>query len=408
MGSHGGRFAMKMKRQLALIGRLSSLIILVLLMISGAAVVVAGEGAVDQQSKMAVSPRRQVPAMYVFGDSTLDVGNNNHLEGKGVPRANKPYYGIDLPGAAAAAAGKPAIPTGRFSNGYNVADFVAKNLGFEKSPLAYLVLKARHYLIPSAITRGVSFASAGAGILDSTNAGDNIPLSQQVRLFASTKAEMDAKVGPAAVSHLLSRSFFLVGVGSNDFFAFATAQAANKTAAATQGGVAAFYASLVSNYSAAITDLYKLGARKIGIINVGPVGCVPRVRVLDATGGCAEALNQLAAGFDAALRSLLAGGLAPALPGLGYSIADSYALTTHTDPRAVGFVDAESACCGGGRLGAEADCLPGAALCADRDRYLFWDRVHPSQRAAMLSAQAYYDGPPQFTTPITFKQLADK
>ena len=56
------------------------------------------------------------PAMYVFGDSTLDVGNNNYLPGEGVPRANKPYYGIDLPGS-----GKP---TGRFSNGYNIADFV--------------------------------------------------------------------------------------------------------------------------------------------------------------------------------------------------------------------------------------------------------------------------------------------
>ena len=54
--------------------------------------------------------------MYVFGDSTLDVGNNNYLPGKEVPRADKPYYGIDLPGS-----GKP---TGRFSNGYNIADFV--------------------------------------------------------------------------------------------------------------------------------------------------------------------------------------------------------------------------------------------------------------------------------------------
>ena len=57
---------------------------------------------------------REVPAMYVFGDSTLDVGNNNYLTGEGVPRADKPYYGIDLPGS-----GKP---TGRFSNGYNTAD----------------------------------------------------------------------------------------------------------------------------------------------------------------------------------------------------------------------------------------------------------------------------------------------
>ena len=152
-------------------------------------------------------------------------------------------------------------------------------------------------------------------------------------------------------------------------------------------------------------ELYKLGARKFGIINVGPVGCVPRVRVLNATGGCADGMNQLAAGFDAALESLLAG-LAAKLPGMAYSLADSFGLAARTDQLAAGFVNADSACCGGGRLGAEADCLPGATLCADRDRFLFWDRVHPSQRAAMLSAQAYYDGPAQFTKPINFKQLA--
>ncbi|WVZ83211.1 hypothetical protein U9M48_030381 [Paspalum notatum var. saurae] len=346
-----------MKRRQTL-GLISSLILA--LMISAAG------GAVDQQSKMV--RRRQVPAMYVFGDSTLD--------GRTSPGPTSPNHGIDLPGAAAA--GKP-IPTGRFSNGYNVADFVAKNLGFDKSPLAYLVLKARDYLIPSTITRGVSYASAGAGILDTTNAGDNIPLSQQVRLFASTKAEMEAKVGPAAVSHLLSRP------PSRRRRRRATWPPSTPASSPTTRPPSRWASSTWAPWGACRG---------------------PRVRVLNATGGCAEALNQLAAGFDAALRSLLAGGLAPALPELSYSIADSYAFTTRTDPRAVGFVDAVSACCGGGRLGAQADCLPGAALCADRDRYLFWDRVHPSQRAAMLSAQAYYDGSPQFTAPITFKQLA--
>ncbi|XP_066374088.1 GDSL esterase/lipase At1g71691-like [Miscanthus floridulus] len=230
---------------------------------------------------------------------------------------------------------------------------------------------------------------------------------QQVRLFESTKAAMESNVGPRAVSQLLSKSFFLIGVGSNDFFAFATALEKQNKTAATQSDVAAFYSSLISNYSSAITELYKLGARKFGIINVGPVGCVPIVRVLNPTGGCADGLNQLAAGLNGILDSLLAG-LAPKLPGLAYSIADSFGFAARTDPLALGFVSQDSACCGGGRLGAEADCLPGAKLCADRDRFLFWDRVHPSQRAAMLSAQAYYDGPAEFTAPINFKQLADK
>jgi phospholipase/lecithinase/hemolysin len=130
---------------------------------------------------------------------------------------------------------------------------------------------------------------------------------------------------------------------------------------------------------------------------------VPRVRVLSPTGACADGMNKIAAGFDGALKALLAG---LKLQGLRYSIADSYGQATTADPAALGFVSAVSACCGGGRLGAEAECTPNSTLCANRDGYLFWDSVHPSQRAAMISAQTFYNGPSQFTAPVTFKQLA--
>jgi phospholipase/lecithinase/hemolysin len=57
----------------------------------------------------------KVPAIYVFGDSTADVGNNNYLPGAAVPRANFPHNGVDFP---------TSRPTGRFSNGYNGVDFL--------------------------------------------------------------------------------------------------------------------------------------------------------------------------------------------------------------------------------------------------------------------------------------------
>uniref|UniRef100_A0A8R7P948 GDSL esterase/lipase n=1 Tax=Triticum urartu TaxID=4572 RepID=A0A8R7P948_TRIUA len=101
----------------------------------------------------------QVPAVYVFGNSTLDVGNNNYLPGKNVPRANMPYHGIDMPGS-----GKP---TGRFSNGYNTADFVAWVSTFKSSPPPYLSLESSPCrLVLTALTAGVNYASSGAGILD--------------------------------------------------------------------------------------------------------------------------------------------------------------------------------------------------------------------------------------------------
>ena len=85
---------------------------------------------------------RQVPAVYVFGDSTLDVGNNNYLPGKDVPRADKPYYGIDLPGS-----GKP---TGRFSNGYNVADFVG-NIHYSLSESRLLMTTIKYTMHTSRV-----------------------------------------------------------------------------------------------------------------------------------------------------------------------------------------------------------------------------------------------------------------
>ena len=69
-----------------------------------------------------------------------------------------------------------------------------------------------------------------------------------------------------------------------------------------------------------------MGARKFAITNLGLLGCVPALRALDPAGACVDGLNQLAAGFNDALRSLLAG-LAPRLPGLVYSLADSFGFT---------------------------------------------------------------------------------
>lgn len=84
------------------------------------------------------------------------------------------------------------------------------------------------------------------------NTGHSIPLSKQVVYLNSTRAEMVAKAGSGAVSDLLAKSFFLFGVGSNDMFAFAAAQQ-KLNRSATPSEVEAFYTSLISNYSAAIT-----------------------------------------------------------------------------------------------------------------------------------------------------------
>lgn len=154
-----------------------------------------------------------------------------------------------------------------------------------------------------------------------------------------------------------------------------------------------------------------MGARKFAIINAALIGCVPYARMFQPAGECDERLNQLAAGFNVALRSLLAG-LAPRLPDLAYSLADSFGLTKDifADPQASGFTDIAGACCGSGWLLAQPVCgLPTSAVCStrsERDQHVWWDSFHFSQRACFLTAQAFYNGPAKYTTPINFMQLA--
>jgi len=101
-------------------------------------------------------------------------------------------------------------------------------------------------------------------------------------------------------------------------------------------------------------ELYAMGARNV--INSGLIGCVPAARAFQPLGACAEGVNLLAAGFNVTLRSLLAADLAPRLPGLVYSLADSFVLMKDffADPPAWGFTDIASACCGDGFLLAQS------------------------------------------------------
>jgi hypothetical protein len=68
-----------------------------------------------------------------------------------------------------------------------------------------------------------------------------------------------------------------------------------------------------------------LGARKFAVINVPFIGCVPSALVQSPTGSCIDGMNQLAKGLNDAVAALFTK-LSVALPGLEYSIGNSYQL----------------------------------------------------------------------------------
>ncbi|KAK2642984.1 hypothetical protein Ddye_024747 [Dipteronia dyeriana] len=94
-----------------------------------------------------------VPALYVFGDSTVDSGNNNFLQSSS--KANFKPFGVDF------ANGKP---TGRFSNGRIEADFIAQVVGLPFPPPCLGLSKAEQ----NTLRTGVNYASSSCGVLPDT------------------------------------------------------------------------------------------------------------------------------------------------------------------------------------------------------------------------------------------------
>lgn len=83
---------------------------LVLLGVSLSFLVCIGESAIE------LPENDTIPAVFVFGDSIVDTGNNNNLNT--IFKVNYPPYGQDFMG------GKP---TGRFSNGKVPSDIIGNN-----------------------------------------------------------------------------------------------------------------------------------------------------------------------------------------------------------------------------------------------------------------------------------------
>lgn len=150
---------------------------------------------------------------------------------------------------------------------------------------------------------------------------------------------MESKLGRLAMSDLLSRSLFLLAVGTMDllpdcnyFLTFPPSPPDNKTEVQR----------LVEFYNASVTSLYGMGARRFAVVNVGLVGCGPTVDTRrgggsSGGGGCDARMNGLAAEFNAALGALLAG-LRSEKRRLRYSLADFYAFSnaTFANPSAAG------------------------------------------------------------------------
>ncbi|CAK9159260.1 unnamed protein product [Ilex paraguariensis] len=139
-------------------------------------------------------------AFFIFGDSSVDSGNNNYIDTIPENRGNyKPY----------AQNGFFKEPTGRFSDGRIIVDYIAEYANLPLIP---------PFLQPSAeYVNGVNFASGGAGVLSTTNQGQAIDLKTQLKHFEEVQNSLTKNLGDAETKELLSEAVYFISIGSNDY-----------------------------------------------------------------------------------------------------------------------------------------------------------------------------------------------
>ncbi|XP_004289056.1 PREDICTED: GDSL esterase/lipase At5g33370-like [Fragaria vesca subsp. vesca] len=337
-------------------------------------------------------------AIFIFGDSTVDVGTNTLLL-QSKARADFSPNGLDFP---------YSVPTGRFSNGINSADQIVRLFGYQKSPPPFLYTLNHMSTFKRDILQGVNFASAGSGIFSDTGIKkwiEVVSLGNQIQQFEAVRGNISKIVGHNKTDTLLSQSLFIISIGSNDLF-----ELVDYYPNATDLFKAKRMERLQLKFQNHLKTLYKLGARKFGIISVAPIGCCPHARVQPNVDPsvCVKELNDLAQTFFIKAQNLLKK-LSSELKGMKYSLGNSYEMTMSIiqDPYAFGFKDVQSACCGSGTLNGESPCVIyyNPNLCSNRNEFLFWDLYHPTEFASQLAARTLYGAGTRYMTPMNFSQL---
>ncbi|PKI72555.1 hypothetical protein CRG98_007077 [Punica granatum] len=313
-----------------------------------------------------------VPALCIFGDSVVDVGNNNRL--LTLVKANFPPYGRDF---------VTHQPTGRFCNGKLATDFTAEFLGFTSYQPAYLSQDAtgKNLLI------GANFASGASGFYDGTaQTYGAISLPQQLNNYKEWQGKVASIVGRKKANATFSGAIHLLSAGSSDFIQnYYVNPLLNRAYSVDQ-----FSDTLLRSYSNFILNLYGLGARKVGVTSLPPLGCLPAAITLFGLGSnqCIARLNQDAVSFNNKLNSI-SQSLKAKLSGLKLVIFDIYQplLDMVTKPADNGFFESRRACCGTGTIETSLLCNSASiGTCSNATGYVFWDGFHPSEAANMVLA----------------------
>ncbi|XP_059075353.1 GDSL esterase/lipase At5g03820-like [Cryptomeria japonica] len=333
-----------------------------------------------------------VSALYVFGDSTIDPGNNNFLET--IVKSDFPPYGRDFPYGQ---------PTGRFTNGRLITDQL--------------------YLLPASLDpefqgqklmTGASFGSSASGYVDSTSTPLNVlPLERQVKNFKHYKVRLAEEFGYETTNRTIAQALFAISGGTNDFANnYFTSPLTRKKYTVEQfqdlllESLTVFIQVKVFSYMTTVSfhifkilrcinlvlcdqNVYSEGATTVAIVGLPPFGCLPSQITLHniVENTCVEEFNEVASSFNAKIKALVEK-MRPNFPRALIAYLDIYdkLLDIIKSPTKYGFEEPRKGCCGTGLLEAAISCNPSTISCLNPSKYVFWDSFHPTTECYQIIA----------------------
>jgi hypothetical protein len=368
----------------------------------------------------ACSPSCNFPAIFNFGDSNSDTGGLSASFGQAPYPNGQTFF---------------HSPSGRFSDGRLIIDFIAEELG-----LPYL--NAFLDSIGSNFSHGANFATAGSTVRppNATIAQSGVsPISLDVQLvqFSDfiTRSQLIRNRGTLKVStfckrlserfvirfglqiggvfkkllpkkEYFSQALYTFDIGQNDL-------TAGLKLNMTSDQIKAYIPDVHDQLSNVIRKVYSKGGRRFWIHNTAPLGCLPYV--LDRfpvpasqidNHGCAIPRNEIARYYNSELKRRVIE-LRKELSEAAFTYVDIYSikLTLITQAKKLGFRYPLVACCGhGGKYNFNKLIKCGAKVmikgkeivlaksCNDVSFRVSWDGIHFTETTNSWIFQQINDG----------------
>jgi len=293
-------------------------------------------------------------ALYVFGDSLSDSGNNALVIG---------------PDAAQVITGNTYVPSqpyaaGAYTNGATWVTTFAAGLGLPAAAAPSL----------SAVSGRGNFAYGGAKTVLDGNAPSPVPpgfppsATTQLMGTGPQPYQFGYLTGLASVP---ATALYVIAIGGNDVRDLSVSVASGLTSALAIPGLAAGYANAVGSM---VDALQAKGAQNIVVWGTPNVGKTP----------AALAGGSLFSGFATNVSSSFNSAISGRMAGeAGVTFFDVFAITNNiiANPGTFGLTNVTDAC--------------GAVLGCNPSQYLFWDGIHPTSAGHALIASSMLAAVPE-------------